>query len=73
LGGKFHSGTAIGANGISYSATTDGWVYAFHPANGSIVWQKKIGKVEWSSPAIGAGNTLIIGAQDHKLYVLEEG
>jgi outer membrane protein assembly factor BamB len=72
LGGQFLSGTAIGANGLSYSATTDGWVYAFHPANGAIVWQHKIGKVQWSSPAIGAGNALIIGSQDHKLYVLAE-
>jgi outer membrane protein assembly factor BamB len=71
LDGDFLSATAIGANGLAYSATTQGTVYAFN-TNGSILWQTKIGKVQWSSPAIGPGNTLIIGSQDRHVYVLEE-
>jgi outer membrane protein assembly factor BamB len=72
LTGKFLSGTAIGANGIAYSATTEGWVYAFNPANGSIVWQFQIGKVQFSAPAIGPDRTLYIGSHDHTLYAFEE-
>jgi len=74
LNGEFRASPAIGANGKIYAAGGKS-VYCFNDngATGSIRWEFTLEKpIQWSSPAIGEGNTLYIGSIDKHLYALEE-
>jgi outer membrane protein assembly factor BamB len=64
LSGEFRASTAIGANGKIYAAGGKS-VYCFddNGATGAIRWEFQLPKpIQWSSPAIGSGNTLYIGS-----------
>lgn len=72
--GRFRSSPAIGANGKIYTAGGK-TVYCLNDngAAGSIQWTYITGKpIQWSSPAIGANQTLYIGSSDHYMYAFGE-
>lgn len=74
LDGEFIASAAVGANGKIYAAGGKK-VYCFddNGGSGSIRWTFTLSKpIQWSSPAIGSGNILYVGATDKYLYALEE-
>ncbi len=49
-----------------YVGSDDGNLYALDAATGAVKWQVEIGKVEDTSPAIGADGTIYIGSEEEK-------
>ncbi|MGA1869174.1 MAG: PQQ-binding-like beta-propeller repeat protein [bacterium] len=71
---SIESSPSISSNGTIYVGTVDGYIYAINP-DGTIKWEKKIGDRIYSSPAIGADETIYFGIddvwEDYTFYALD--
>ncbi len=59
---------AIGADGTIYFGSTDQYLYALNPSDGSLKWKYKTGGGIQSSPTIGSDGTIYVGSGDGKVY-----
>jgi outer membrane protein assembly factor BamB len=60
---------SIAPDGTVYIASTDGYLYALNPADGSLKWKTQTGGGK-SSPAVGADGTVYVGGADGKLHAI---
>ncbi|HEY6540615.1 MAG TPA: PQQ-binding-like beta-propeller repeat protein [Ktedonobacteraceae bacterium] len=61
------------ANGLVYTSSKNGNVYALRESDGSIAWTRQIAKIsvdDVSTPAIASNGTLYVGSRDGFLYAL---
>lgn len=70
-GGAVESSPAIGADGTVYVGSTDDYLYAIDPMDGTKKWSFATGAAIYSSPAIGADGTIYVGSDDYLLYAID--
>ncbi|HKV58828.1 MAG TPA: PQQ-binding-like beta-propeller repeat protein [Ktedonobacteraceae bacterium] len=61
------------ANGLVYTSSKNGNVYALHESDGTIAWSRQITKIsvdDVSTPAIASNGSLYVGSRDGFLYAL---
>ena len=74
LGGSTFYSTPAAVFGRVFVGGTDGRVYAYDAANGSLAWARQTGSYVYSSPAVtnvaGVGPTVYVGSYDGTFYAL---
>ncbi len=61
------------ANGLVYTSSKNGNVYALHENDGTVAWSRQIAKIsvdDVSTPAIASNGVLYVGSRDGFLYAL---
>ncbi len=61
------------ANGLVYTSSKNGNVYALHESDGTIAWSTRIAKIsvdDVSTPAVAGNGILYVGSRDGFLYAL---
>ncbi len=74
IGGSTFYSTPAAVFGRIFLGSTDGRVYAYDAATGSLAWAKQTGSYVYSSPAVtetrGLGPTVYVGSYDGTFYAL---
>jgi|GEM_PF-3668479 len=63
-------GAAIGTNGLIYTGSNEGALYALNASNGSLVWKYQTRSAIDTSPSVGLNGTVYTASSDGVLYAL---
>ena len=72
-GGPITASPAVGADGLVYLASTDGWLYVLGREGGLRATFQVDAPVDTASPALGADGTLYVGTRSGALYAVTDG
>jgi outer membrane protein assembly factor BamB len=68
--GDLQSSPVLGADGTVYVASSDTFLYALRPTDGTELWRTQFGTTTASTPAIRGDGVIIFGGDDNKVRAI---